>query len=177
MLAAMTVSAEPESAQAVPARPNVSSRLLLGWIRWQAARRRAKALRHPLPVPEILPEILPESGPEAVAASEAERSPDNMRGAAAEQASFLVALRKAMDTPSFPTRLSSLGLRKVLSLSVPGAVGPMRARLYLPYGRVRGAVLYLHGGGFVHCGLNSHHGICCRLARVSGAAVLLPDYR
>lgn len=177
MLAAMTVSAEPESAQAVPARPNVSSRLLLGWIRWQAARRRARALRHPLPVPDIMPEILPQSGAEDVAASKAEQTPDNLRGAAAEQASFLVALRKAMDTPSFPIRLSSLGLRKVLSLSVPGAAGPMRARLYLPYGRVRGAVLYLHGGGFVHCGLNSHHGICCRLARVSGAAVLLPDYR
>lgn len=103
--------------------------------------------------------------------------PESAEEGAGTQAAFLAALRKAMDTPSFPTRLSALGVKKVLSLSVPGAAGPMRARLYLPYGRVRGAVLYLHGGGFVHCGLNSHHGLCCRLARVSGAAVLLPDYR
>lgn len=158
MVRGMRESAVPEPVQTAPARPNMSSRLLLWWIRWQAARRRAKT---PAPSPES-----------ALANSLLVPEDDATR-----QAAFLAALRKAMDTPSFPTRLSSLGVRKVVSLSIPGASGPMRARLYLPYGRVRGAVLYLHGGGFVHCGLNSHHGICCRLARSSGAAVLLPDYR
>ncbi|PCD79874.1 alpha/beta hydrolase [Acetobacter orleanensis] len=154
----MRVLAEPERAQGVPACPNLSSRLLLAWIRWQARRRNARTPQNPVPMVESL-------------------VPESLRDENAAQAAFLAALRKAMDTPSFPTRLSSLGIRKVLSLSVPGAAGSMQARLYLPYGRVRGAVLYLHGGGFVHCGLNSHHGLCCRLARVSGAAVLLPDYR
>ena len=150
---AMKDTAGPASAQAVPVRPNASSRLLLWWIRWQAAHRQANQLRSPQPLPQAL------------------------QDEAAKQAEFLAVLRRAMDTPSYPTRLSSLFVRKVLSITIPGAAGPMQARLYLPYGPVRGALLYLHGGGFVHCGLNSHHGICCRLARVSGAAVLLPDYR
>nr|WP_230975857.1 alpha/beta hydrolase [Acetobacter garciniae] len=126
--------------------------MLLRWLRWQEDRRRRKAAHAPAPV-------APHPAPEQV------------------QEHFLRHLRKAMDTPSFPCALSSLPLRRVISLFVPGPAGPMPARLFLPHGRVRGAVLYLHGGGFVHCGLNSHHGICCRLARVSGAAVLLPDYR
>lgn len=96
---------------------------------------------------------------------------------AAEQARALAALRRMANRPSFPLRLSSLPLCSVTDLSVPGPAGPRPARLYLPRGTVRGAVLYLHGGGFVHCGLNSHHGICCRLARASGAAVLSLDYR
>lgn len=136
---------------ATPARPNLPSRLLLRWIAWQAARKvRHVTIRPPPegPVPE-----------EKVAAH------------------FLRVLRKNMDTPSFPPFLSSLPLRRVLTVEVPGPAGMMKARLFVPHGRVRGAVLYLHGGGFVHCGLNSHHGICCRLARTSGAAVLLPDYR
>ncbi|MFT9216228.1 MAG: alpha/beta hydrolase fold domain-containing protein, partial [Acetobacter malorum] len=149
----MRVSAEPETAQGIPARPNFYSRILLGWIRWQGARSKAGPSQKFQPVAKTLCDE------------------------AAARAEFLAVLRKAMDTPSFPTRLSALGIRKVLTISVPGATGPMQARLYLPYGRIRGAVLYLHGGGFVHCGLNSHHGMCCRLARVSGAAVLLPDYR
>lgn len=144
-----------------PLSPNLPSRLLLGGIRWQEQRKKKHADR-------------------SAARSEAEaaRSSGIQDAAHAEaQQHFLRALRKAMDTPSFPQRLSSLPLRRVVSLQVPGAVGPLSARLYIPRGRVRGAVLYLHGGGFVHCGLNSHHGICCRLARASGAAVLLPDYR
>ncbi|MBB2169470.1 alpha/beta hydrolase [Gluconacetobacter aggeris] len=86
-------------------------------------------------------------------------------------------LRRALDQPCFPQALSGLPLRRVLALRVPGAEELRPARLYVPHGRVRGAVLFLHGGGFVHCGLNSHHGICCRLARESGAAVLSYDYR
>lgn len=147
-------------AETTPVRPALSARLLLWWIRWQAQRRRKQSEAEattpdPLPVPEEAVEHTQEQAQEA----------------------FLKALRQAMDTPSFPTRLSSVPLRKVYALSVPGAAGLMPARLYIPHGRVRGAVLYLHGGGFVHCGLNSHHGICCRLARSSGAAVLMPDYR
>ncbi|AKR47581.1 MULTISPECIES: alpha/beta hydrolase [Acetobacter] len=136
----------------MPARPNLPSRLLLRCIRWQEQLTRKRAEK---------------DAPEA----------DGPQNAAQEISAFLVRLRKAMDTPSFPLRLSSVPIRRVVTLSIPGAAGSMRARLFIPYGRVRGALLYLHGGGFVHCGLNSHYGICCRLARASGAAVLLPDYR
>ncbi|GBQ89768.1 lipase [Gluconacetobacter johannae DSM 13595] len=89
----------------------------------------------------------------------------------------LESIRRLLDRPCFPQRLSSLPLRRVLHLRVPGATELRPARLYIPHGRVRGVVLFMHGGGFVHCGLNSHHGICCRLARASGAAVLSYDYR
>ncbi|NHN85204.1 alpha/beta hydrolase fold domain-containing protein [Acetobacter musti] len=89
----------------------------------------------------------------------------------------LARLRKAANRPSFPMGLSALPVRRVINLRVPGATELRPARLYIPYGKVRGAVLFLHGGGYVHCGLNSHHGICCRLARASGAAILSFDYR
>lgn len=139
-----------------PARPNFASRLLLAWLARNAARKRKNAQTQKADAPVPVP----------------------VSTAAVTQAAFLKALRAAMDTPSFPVRLSALQVRRVVSVRVPNqAGGSIAARLYLPRGRIRGAVLFLHGGGFVHCGLNSHHGICCQLARISGAAVLLPDYR
>ncbi|WP_415492498.1 alpha/beta hydrolase [Acetobacter sp.] len=155
-----------------PARPNLASRLLLRWLRWQDGRRHKKVVHA-----SSHSSAHGHDHDTADANAHGVRPADDSAPSGQVQAHFLRHLRRAMDTPSFPCALSSLPLRKVVSLWVPGAAGPMRARLFLPRGRVRGAVLYLHGGGFVHCGLNSHHGICCRLARVSGAAVLLPDYR
>ncbi|QNT77420.1 alpha/beta hydrolase [Entomobacter blattae] len=89
----------------------------------------------------------------------------------------LLALRKVMDTPSFPQKFSQMQIRRVVSLHVAGAVDKRPARLYIPYGKVRGVILFFHGGGFVHGGLNAYHGICCRLALSSHAAVLSVDYR
>ncbi|MCP1229716.1 alpha/beta hydrolase [Acetobacter indonesiensis] len=156
----------PHHNETAPLIPNLPARILLGWIKWQAAHRArkvARSTRQQALEQESMPPI---------------PAPEQVVDHAVAQASFLKTLRKVMDTPSFPTRLSAFGLRKVYALFLPdGAGGVMAARLYVPHGRVRGAVLYLHGGGFVHCGLNSHHGICCRLASASGAAVLLPDYR
>jgi acetyl esterase/lipase len=39
------------------------------------------------------------------------------------------------------------------------------------------AVLYLHGGGFVCCGLRTHRRLVSRLSAASGAAILSVDYR
>jgi len=89
----------------------------------------------------------------------------------------LAALRRMTGMPSFPQHLSSLQIRRWSSLSVPCGDHFRPARLYRPRGKVTGLVLFLHGGGFVHCDLVSHHGICCRLARHSGAMVLSLDYR
>ena len=136
-----------------PARPTRSARFLLWCIRKQAARQQKKNADQPPAIP---------------------LSPDDQLRV---REAFLARLRKVTDSPSFIPCLSSLQVRRVISLKVPGANGMLRARLYIPHGRVRGAVLFLHGGGFVHCGLTSHHGICCRLARSSGAAVLMPEYR
>ncbi|KAB8124898.1 alpha/beta hydrolase [Komagataeibacter medellinensis] len=85
-------------------------------------------------------------------------------------------MRHRLDRPCFPMKLSALQVRRVIDCRVPGRDGLLPARLYVPYGRVHGVVLFMHGGGYVHCGLNSHHGICCRLARQSGAAVLSIAY-
>jgi len=54
--------------------------------------------------------------------------------------------------------------------------GGVPARLYVPDG-AEGAVLYLHGGGFVMGDLVTHDGFARRLALRTGRAVLLPDYR
>ena len=54
--------------------------------------------------------------------------------------------------------------------------GGVPARLYAPAG-ARGALLYLHGGGFVLGDLVTHDGIARRLAARTGWAVLLVDYR
>ncbi|WP_222547089.1 alpha/beta hydrolase [Asaia lannensis] len=89
----------------------------------------------------------------------------------------LAALRRMTGMPSFPQRLSSLQIRKWRSLRVPCGDTTRMTRLYRPRGKVNGIILFLHGGGFVHCDLVSHHGICCRLARSSGAMVLSLDYR
>lgn len=92
-------------------------------------------------------------------------------------AEILQQIRRVTGRPSFPVSLSSLRIRRWCEIHVPGADSLRTARLYRPRGKVRGVVLFLHGGGFVHCDLVSHHGICCRLAAASGAMVLSLDYR
>ena len=50
-------------------------------------------------------------------------------------------------------------------------------RLYRPVLAPRPLVVYLHGGGFVIGDLDSHDGICRRLARTGDVTVLAVDYR
>ncbi|MFL4473154.1 alpha/beta hydrolase [Paeniglutamicibacter sp. MACA_103] len=51
-------------------------------------------------------------------------------------------------------------------------------RLYVPADAMDGRViLFLHGGGWVFGSLDSHDGLCRRLAARSGAAVVAVDYR
>ncbi|MCW2266335.1 acetyl esterase [Gluconobacter cerinus] len=133
-------------------KPVFALRLFLAWLAWQARRR--GIVRPAVPV-EVVPEI---PGPAP--------SPD-----------VLKQIRKITGRPSFPQCLSSLRIRKWVDISVPGGEGLRPARLYRPRGTVSGVVLFLHGGGFVHCDTTSHHGICCRLAASSGAMVLSLDYR
>jgi len=51
------------------------------------------------------------------------------------------------------------------------------ARVFRPTGGERGALVYLHGGGWVLGGLDSHGPLCRALAARSGQAVLAVDYR
>lgn len=69
-------------------------------------------------------------------------------------------------------------LGRVQDLQVPGGGGAvLGARLYAPTHAELPVLLYLHGGGFVIGGLETHDSLCRQLALRSGAAVLALDYR
>jgi acetyl esterase len=78
-----------------------------------------------------------------------------------------------MDEPAPP-------LARVEDIRIPGPTGSLPARVYDAGGErraTRAAVLYLHGGGWVQGDLETHHGLCARLALGSGALVIALDYR
>ncbi|MCF6232209.1 MAG: alpha/beta hydrolase [Rhodobacteraceae bacterium] len=64
---------------------------------------------------------------------------------------------------------------------MPGANGPRPARLYdaVSVGdeTPRATLLYLHGGGWVQGGLDTHDGLCAKLAAWAGIRVISYDYR
>ena len=68
-------------------------------------------------------------------------------------------------------------LARVENLQVPGAEGPLAARLYAPSDACLPVLLYLHGGGFTIGSLETHDSLCRQLALRSGAAVLSLNYR
>jgi acetyl esterase/lipase len=71
-------------------------------------------------------------------------------------------------------------LPRVENISIPGPAGPIPARVYDPVGKAGAAlpaVAFFHGGGWVQGDLESHHGLCARLALHSGALVVAVDYR
>ena len=53
----------------------------------------------------------------------------------------------------------------------------MRLRLHVPSEPARGVIVYYHGGGWVTGGLNEFDTLARRLARGTGCAVVLVDYR
>jgi len=69
-------------------------------------------------------------------------------------------------------------LASVRDLELPGPRGARRLRLYdpAPERTPKPGVLFLHGGGFVVCGIETHDGICRRLARASGLTIASLDY-
>ena len=69
-------------------------------------------------------------------------------------------------------------LARVQDVTLPGADGSaLPARLYAPSHARLPVLLYLHGGGFVIGGLETHDSLCRQLAQRSGGAVLALDYR
>ncbi len=66
----------------------------------------------------------------------------------------------------------------VANLALPGATGPIAARLYTPVlMQTAGCLVYFHGGGWVAGGLRTHDGVCRRLASAAGTLVVAVDYR
>ncbi len=69
-------------------------------------------------------------------------------------------------------------LPRVQDLHIPAADGtPLPARLYAATEGRLPLLLYLHGGGFVIGGLETHDSLCRQLALRSGGAVVSLDYR
>ena len=59
-------------------------------------------------------------------------------------------------------------------------VGPIAVRIYRPRtaaGAPRPGVVFLHGGGFVLCDIESHDGFCRAMAAGTGSVVVSVDYR
>lgn len=62
--------------------------------------------------------------------------------------------------------------------TIPGAEGPLAARVYRPRAEAGLPLLvYFHGGGWVIGNLATHDGLCRALANAAGAVVLAVDYR
>jgi acetyl esterase len=69
---------------------------------------------------------------------------------------------------------------RIEDIGIPGPAGTIGARVYDPAGAgapPRPVVAYYHGGGWVQGDLDTHHGLCARLALRSGALVVSVDYR
>jgi acetyl esterase len=68
---------------------------------------------------------------------------------------------------------------RVEDIRIPGPAGPIPARVYASQAgaAVRPTVAYFHGGGWVQGDLETHHGLCARLARHADAVVVAIDYR
>jgi acetyl esterase len=71
-------------------------------------------------------------------------------------------------------------LPRIEDIAIPGPAGPIGARLYDAAGAgapPRPVVAYFHGGGWVQGDLETHHGLCARLAERGRAIVVSVDYR
>lgn len=75
-------------------------------------------------------------------------------------------------------------MKEVQDFNIPngpdGGDYPVPVRLYVPFQasvEPGPTLIYLHGGGFVTCSIESHEGLCKRLASGSGFRVLSVDYR
>jgi acetyl esterase len=69
-------------------------------------------------------------------------------------------------------------LALVRDVSVAGATGPLKARVYdVEDGGERPTLVYFHGGGFVFGDLESHDAVCRRLAHDGRLRVVAVDYR
>ncbi len=68
--------------------------------------------------------------------------------------------------------------REVVADTKPVTIGRMRGEwLTTKEGNPRHRLLYLHGGGWCFCGIDSHRPFMSRIARATGCAVLAVEYR
>src|SRR5215831_12285815 len=71
-------------------------------------------------------------------------------------------------------------IARVENITIPGPAGAIPGRVYDAAGvgaPARPVVAYFHGGGWVQGDLETHHGLCARLAERGRAIVVSVDYR
>ncbi|QOF71792.1 alpha/beta hydrolase [Aminobacter sp. SR38] len=86
------------------------------------------------------------------------------------------ALRAAVNAAGWPTERTEMAA--VENITVAGGAGDIPARLYKPrQGKALPLLVFLHGGGFVLCSLDTHDNFCRALAKAGDCAVLSIDYR
>lgn len=70
-------------------------------------------------------------------------------------------------------------LARVSDMELPGAVGRLKGRFYLPHDARPGGpmMVFYHGGGFVLGSPGTHDALCHRLAAASGWRVISTSYR
>jgi acetyl esterase/lipase len=67
---------------------------------------------------------------------------------------------------------------RIENRKIPGRSGEIPVRIYVPEGRGPfPGVVFLHGGGWVICDLDTHDNICRALSKRAGAVVVSVDYR
>ncbi len=70
-----------------------------------------------------------------------------------------------------------VSLRRVVDVTIPGAGGPIPARIYAPDEPPCPIMLYFHGGGYVKGGIEESDAFCRNLAHLTRHMVLSIDYR
>jgi acetyl esterase/lipase len=100
-------------------------------------------------------------------------NPQSMRDASVEERrAGLVSLMRFAGAPA--------RIETVADRTIPGAAGPLGARLYVPLGAPPDAgpgIVYFHGGGLVAGSVATHDPVARLLAAAAGCRVLSVDYR
>ena len=100
----------------------------------------------------------------------AKRPPFHTLGPQQARAAYTAAA-EVLDLPRAP-------LARVEDFELPGADGAMlAARLYAPTRERLPVLMFMHGGGFMIGGLETHDSLCRQFSLHSGAAVVAIDYR
>ena len=88
--------------------------------------------------------------------------------------------RQALNDLSSWTSGEAPAVAEVRDVQIPGPAAPILVRVYTPIDAgagPSGGMVYFHGGGWVAGSLETHDGVCRRLANASGCRVLAVDYR
>ncbi len=89
------------------------------------------------------------------------------------------AFRKAVEAAHLVIENKVSLLAQDTNSEIQTAAGEIGVRVYTPHhsAPTGPALVFYHGGGFVFCSLDTHDGLCRRLAAVSGVRVVSVDYR